>query len=512
MMVRRLVGRLRAAVDSGRSTGTESASEASARGQSELVGTVLILGLSMAVIGTSVALGGVALGDLVSTAEADNVENGMSHLSSQVSLVALGDADSQRFSLGLMREGTVSVEPGAGSISIYNVTNGSRELLNENATSLGAVVYEGPNRDIAYQGGGIWTKYDNTSRLTSPPEYHYRGTTLTLPIINVTGEGTIGGQTSGRVTPVDVATNPVPGVSLPLDSGVIEVEIQSEYYKGWYEFLSQRTNGEIEIYHTNNTVVSKLTVPDQVTFVNAISVSSGAYANDKHQNSEVSTNSIEYSAATRSADPLIADNVEEANETNDNSDTECVSNDTFDGDEFNDECTITSSGTYFIKDDSSLDGNLNINTSDGNVTLVVDGNFDIGSNNITVTDTTTDNGVSYYINGSLQSGSNDGYVGTDNPEPESDRNVFYVEDQFLDTNKGKMPNFEAIIYAPDADLVSNGNGGVTGALVLNSFDIGPNIKIKHDSDLNEKVIDITGAADPITYLHVSSNKVRIELH
>ncbi|MFD1641152.1 DUF7289 family protein [Halohasta litorea] len=528
MMLRRLVGqlasRLAAAVGSDRSTGgsaskssgrrratggqaasgraaeQESKGRLSDRGQSELVGTVLILGLSMAVIGTSVGLGGVALADLVSTAEADNAENGLSHLSSKVSLVALGDADSQRFSLGLMREGTVSVQPEAGSITISNVTDDSRTELFE--SELGAIVYAGESREVAYQGGGIWTKDGDTSRLSSPPEYHYRGTTLTLPIIQVSGEGAVGGQPSGRITPVDVATDAIPDVSTPLENGTIEVKIQSEYYHGWDEYLSQRTEGETKVYHSNQTVVSRLTVPDRVAFDTALSVS-GPY---DPKNAEV--DSVEDNVAHRSAKPLIERRVSEANESDVSSG--CLGSGS---------CELDA-GTYFYDEDLALSDDLDLDTSSGNITIIVDGSFDINDRDVTVTDNSTpENGVTYYVDGSLRAQGN-GFVGTDDPDvpddrpvPEADRNVFYVADGFLDDSSGGGTiRFDAVVYAPDAVLNIAGTPDFTGALVVDRVEkLKGASKVEYDSSLSGTTIELTGAADLLKYLHVSHNEVRVDL-
>jgi len=53
---------------------------------------------------------------------------------------------------------------------------------------------------------------------------------------------------------------------------------------------------------------------------------------------------------------------------------------------------ITSAATPVI-------GDLTFNTTDGDIVVVVDGDFDIGNNDITVEDGR--NNVTYYINGSL---------------------------------------------------------------------------------------------------------------
>ena len=480
----------RGEVDSDESTGGWLATES--RSQSEVLGTILILGLSMTAIGIALAGGGVALGDLISDAEASNVENGMSHLSSKASLVALGDADTQRFSLGTTQEGTVSVQPNEGSMTITNVTNESRDEVFE--TDLGAIVYEGKNREVAYQGGGIWTKRGENSTMTSPPEYYYRGTTLTLPVIQVTGEGAVGGQASGQITPVDVAQDAVAGLPKPLEEGTIEIKLQSTYYEGWHTFLSQRTDGETIIHHHNNTVVTTLTVPDEVTFDTALSVQT---TYDASGNADIEE-PVRDNVAHRSARPLIDQKVQDANESG--------------ADWPGTEDPLTS-GRYYHDGDLELeDEDLYIDTSDGNVTVVVDGNFDIQNNEVTVTDTETENEVTYYVNGSLRAQGN-AYVGTDHDDPQPERNIFYVADGFLDGSSGGGDGtFEAIIYAPNADVDTNGNVDMVGSLVANSIDVGGNFNLDYYEPDEPVTIELTGAADLLQYLHVSHNEIRVELN
>ncbi len=470
---------------------------ATSRGQSEILGTVLILGLSFAVIGSTLVLGGSALADITTDAESANVENSMSHFSSKVSLVALGDSESQRFALGSTRSGTVSVQPDAGEVSVYHVVEQNREL--KERETLGAVVYQGTDREIAYQGGGIWAKTATESRLVSPPEYHYRGTTLTLPIIQVSGEGAVGGSARGEITPVSVGTRLGDDIETPLDTGIIEVHIQSDYYLGWYEFLSQRAAGSTWIDHENQTVISELTVPDEVSFERAVSVRSTYSASG---NAGVEENQVEDEVTHRSARPLIADKIEETRDDNDNNG--CVTETGID-----ESCTITA-GTYFIGEDVVLENDIEIDTTDGNVTFVVDGSFNVQNNEVIVTDG-TDNGVTYYVSDSLRANGN-GYVGTAPTPPEPARNIFFVGGEVFDESSGGGTiTFDAIIYAPDSDIVSNGNVQVTGSIVANSLDIGGNFQIGYDESLSDTVIEITGAANQLTFIHLSHNEVAVEI-
>jgi len=330
--------------------------------------------------------------------------------------------------------------------------------------------------------------------MTSPPEYHYRGTTLTLPIVQVTGEGTIGGRPDGRITPVDVATDAVPNVSTPLETGTIEVEIQSDYYRGWYAFLNERTEGETEIYHNNRTVVSRLVVPDTETFDNALSVETFYEAKGSADIDEP----VEDFTPHRSADPLIDSRIATAEADGTGNGSLSASGGSIDA------------GTYYVDGDLVLDGNLDIDTGGGNVTIIVDGEFDIQNNEVTVTDG-SEHHVNYYIADSFNADGN-GFLGTASGD-EPARNRLFVGDGFLDDSSGGgTVRIEAIVYAPDADIETRGTVDIVGSVVANSLDVRGNFKLEYKDSLAETTVELTGAADLLKYLHVSHNEVRVDLN
>lgn len=474
--------------------------EAADRGQSELLGTVLIFGLSLFVIGTTLAFGATAIADLTDEAEATNIENSMSHLSSQISLVALGDADVQQYALSSTRDGTVSVQPDAGEIEVRHTINGT-EVGNTSST-LGAIVYAGPQRDIAYQGGGIWTKQGNTSRMVSPPEYYYRGATLTLPIIRVDGSGAVSGTARGEITPGATPTTRAADLDSPLQEGTVTVRIQSEYYEGWFNFLTQRAEGSTVIYHNNNTVISELTVPDEVGFDKALSVRETYSASG---NAGIEEGEVEDGVSYPSADSLIAARVSGAATSNDNDQHSCIDDTGIDSG-----CTLTA-GTYYLDGDTTLTSDLDLDTGEGNISIVVDGDFDINNQDVTVTDTETDNRVSYYIADDFEA-QGGATLGTASADPEPPRNALFIGDQLLeDSTGGGTITLDALIYAPDADFETNGNVDITGSLIANSADIGGNVDISGEGVPPDTTVEITGATNQIQYIHVSRNEVTVTL-
>ncbi|MFT4883276.1 MAG: hypothetical protein ACI8U4_000779, partial [Natronomonas sp.] len=173
--------------------------------------------------------------------------------------------------------GNYRVDEDAGSIKVYheNYTAGDTEYIYGNESegvSLGSVVYEGGNTEIAYQGGGVWQKdADGGVTMVSPPEFHYRDATLTFPLIRVNGTGSAGGSTTARVTRLETATNiyPQPGLHYdgntsrrqylnPVEDGNMTVEVRSEYCEAWRSYLAERTEGEVSECDSNNTVTAQL--------------------------------------------------------------------------------------------------------------------------------------------------------------------------------------------------------------------------------------------------------------
>ena len=241
------------------------------RAQSETIGFVLIFALVIAGAGLTVAIGGSGILDTQSSIEYQRAENSMTLFDSRAAMVALGDSGGQTVSLG-QGGGAVSVHEGDGWLRVthhnYTAENPphSEVIFNE---SLGKVVYESDSGIIAYQGGGVWqVEGDGDARMVSPPEFHYRGATLTLPAIRVNGEGSASGSVDMNVRPLQQARLVYPnrttveddGVGAPYDetastdyrnytnpirTGTVNVTVKSEYADGWESYFRQRTTGEV---------------------------------------------------------------------------------------------------------------------------------------------------------------------------------------------------------------------------------------------------------------------------
>lgn len=219
----------------------------------------------------TVAFGGAVLDTTTADTLSGSTSQGMTQLDSRAAMVALGDSETQVVQLGASGDGSYRVEPDAGRITIthldYDGEGNDTVLYNE---TLGAVIYVTGKKTIAYQGGGVWLATDSDSQVISPPEFHYQSTTLTLPIIRVTGETSVGGATvsaeiqstvqTHRIYPNRSSTYPETGepYTNPIREGNVTVTVHSDYYGAWAEYFRTRTDGEVTVDAAKETVTVKL--------------------------------------------------------------------------------------------------------------------------------------------------------------------------------------------------------------------------------------------------------------
>jgi flagellin-like protein len=239
------------------------------RGQSELIGTVLLLGIVIIGAGAAVAFGTTALETARDDSRASSVEHAMTQFDSKAAMVALGSSNAQDMRLAASGDGTYGVNDDAGWIRVSHVnhsTNGNTAVLTN--TTLGSVAYESDHATIAYQGGGVWRGTGNESRMISPPEFHYRGATLTLPIIAVNGSDSVAGSTSAGIAIRERSKPIFPNKTAPdygnasyrnpVDTGNVTVTVHSDHYVAWADYFEERTAGTVSVDHAHRTATVTL--------------------------------------------------------------------------------------------------------------------------------------------------------------------------------------------------------------------------------------------------------------
>jgi hypothetical protein len=250
-------------------------------GQSTTVGVALLLAIAAIGVTAVVALGGSALTDTQDAADIQRTEHAMTLLDSRGAMAALGEAESQEVTLSGNADGSYEVDSDSGWIRVvhHNFTGTQNErILNR---SLGSVRYTTGDTVIAYEGGGVWRTQDDGTVMVSPPEFHYRDQTLTMPLVRVAGSGGAAGRVTAEVSPVSSSSkvvrvfpnetaNTVDGTGAPYDdaddssydnpveNGTVVVTVHSEHYRGWATYFEERTEGNLTVDHAAKTASIEL--------------------------------------------------------------------------------------------------------------------------------------------------------------------------------------------------------------------------------------------------------------
>lgn len=288
-----------------------------ASGQSETFGVLLLLGITVAGTTGIVVYGSGALDEIDQSSKVTRAEHSMTLFDSRSAMVALGEAEMQTIDFASTGDGSYQVKEDSGWIRIshYNHSgkNNTEVIYNE---TMGALVYENGDTELAYQGGGVWKKTPNTAQMISPPEFHYRAATLTFPVVRVQGDGHAVGSTSGTVRQVGETRRVYPNTSVelagpnrtgapynetlngagdfapyanPVQNGSVNVTVRSEYYEAWADYFRERSTTTVTVWDHNNTVTIELEtlgelgdfeMPQEGNSVTAAGMGEGHVTND----------------------------------------------------------------------------------------------------------------------------------------------------------------------------------------------------------------------------------------
>jgi hypothetical protein len=121
---------------------------------------------------------------------------------------------------------------------------------------------------MGYQGGGVWRATDTGGRMLSPPEFHYRNGTLTLPTVTLTGDEqlsgnvmvTQNGETQTFPNRTKAATHGDEWLN-PLTNHKVNLTVGSDFYDGWGHYFEERTDGDVIYNEDDEEVTLELVVP-----------------------------------------------------------------------------------------------------------------------------------------------------------------------------------------------------------------------------------------------------------
>lgn len=484
------------------------------RGQSELVGLVLLLGIAILGTATLVGFGAILLQEGQQEIEMQNAENTMSKAASEVGLVGFGNTNSQTVALPSSGSGDYQVVSDVGRIRVEVVNRtGTEEILN---VSLGRIEYTNGNKGVSMEAGGVWRREGNYGKMVSPPQFQYRGNTLTLSAVSVTGDGELNREM--RMSQVGETEVKSASEANPVRDRNIDVYVTSKYYRGWGEYFESRLNAKVEYFHNNDTVLAPLRPPPEPISVDSAVVARGnlTFSGGGNVVGPVTIGGTvnDYTAVSGPIREQATENTklikaatkisQAESELNGNGSAvgqpvTAGSYDNPDGSLFDDATVFDTSGgdiSVFVDGDVSTNKDLTIQ-GDGNVRIYIDGEYDMRGQ------------AAWNGNGN---GGNNGGGSTGDTENNVDQLMVYSQ------SVDRITQFNGVLYT-GAFSIDGGGGGspdstnFQGALISTADDVevGGNIRIEYDGSLQDRIlqeVDLEYAT--INYLHVSHSVVKVE--
>ncbi|SDE70333.1 DUF7289 family protein [Halorientalis regularis] len=167
------------------------------RAASNLVGIVLLIGMTIAGALLVVMIGAGALEEAKQDSQMQVAEQSMQEISSQfLQLKAAGDGGKSSFDIPDELGGDVSV---LNTTTVELVANGNRSCTS-GPVGMGTIVYESAEQGIVgYEAGGVWRKQGESVWMVSTPDIEYRNGRLALQISDMSGFAASGGEISAQV-------------------------------------------------------------------------------------------------------------------------------------------------------------------------------------------------------------------------------------------------------------------------------------------------------------------------
>ena len=354
----------------GRNDGTAMPSE---RGVSAILGFILLIGMVASISVGILLFAGDAMEDAEQRSANERVEQSFVELSQQMQTASSNDDVSHSIDLDVGQSGAV-VKKDTGHITVT-----SDALSKDINLTIGTIEYESDDgTKLAYQSGAIFRETGNETQVVSAPPIHYETETdtLTLPVSAVAGEQKLG---SGDVSISHTNTTTFQEANVVQNEDVT-ITVKSDYYRGWESFFRNQAGDTSVQYvdHENRTVEVKV---GYIDLENAFD-SGVTYSED------ISDFKDEFGDEARvgnmpEMDPVIEQMVEDAK---DDPEDDIEDLGVVNGDEHLDE------GMYYAEEVNLQDNSDEIyaDASDGNVTLIVDGDITVSHNDAEITADTDD--------------------------------------------------------------------------------------------------------------------------
>lgn len=229
------------------------------RAQSEVVGLIMVFGITMLSIGVILATGMPVLTDAEENAQVERVQTEFSSLNQEIreSVHRPGQSGASVE----LSDGGVRVDDGAESLGVtITYDNETGDEITTGEMELGGLIYDTGDAGVAYQMGGVWATYrDGGYAMRTPPDISYTGTSLNLELVNFTNDVDVRGtgaqnflvrsEGTHRSGELEAMTNR----SLSPGTLSINVSAGSDFDDAWTEYFNRtfgadRTDGSNDGY------------------------------------------------------------------------------------------------------------------------------------------------------------------------------------------------------------------------------------------------------------------------
>ena len=215
----------------------------SERAASEALSFLMMLGILLA-SGAGIFIAGKPL--------IENSQRSIHFLEMDQSFVLLAqNMDKVGYDRGPVR--VTELKEKGGTIS---VVQGSMIIVDGIPFSMGSLEYTYENKTVAYENGGIWTKYQNGAVIVTGKPRITIGNVTTIPVIELMGEDSIGGEGLFRVSAKGYSSTFIP---ITPSGSTVQLSIKSNYYRGWAEYLAEEGAADISMDDANQTVNANIT-------------------------------------------------------------------------------------------------------------------------------------------------------------------------------------------------------------------------------------------------------------
>ena len=225
---------------------------------SEALGFIIILGIIMISMSALWASSGPIIENLQTGTHFQEMANSFKIIHKNINRVVFDEAPS-RISELVIKDGTMTISQGS-TFTIDNITY-----------PMGSIAYHLDENSVAYEGGGLWTKYKDNSVMQYAPSISISNNRPVIIVVCTSGNTSIGGEGLVRIS-----ISSSVGTHIPNTTSNTTIVVQSDYYKAWERYfidtlglLNTTSNSETQNVTANFSDIGVTSITYKVKVISA---------------------------------------------------------------------------------------------------------------------------------------------------------------------------------------------------------------------------------------------------